>query len=95
MPAQGVGVVLDPHRRRFRGAQRVDAQQVGKGAVVDTEGLGHLEESDQLEPVQALGAGLVAMDLRQSCVHGGVGGDESVDVSKPEHSTDCVHHCVD
>jgi hypothetical protein len=29
----------------------------------DADGLGALEKSDQVEPVQALGAGLVAMDL--------------------------------
>ena len=31
--AQRFGVVLDPHRGRFGGAQRVDAEQVGQGAV--------------------------------------------------------------
>ena len=73
VPAQGVGVVLDPHRGRLGGAQGVDAEQVGQGAVVDGDGLGDLEEPDQLEPVQALGAGLVAVDLRQPRVDGRVG----------------------
>jgi hypothetical protein len=38
--AQGVGVVLDPHRGRLGCAQGVDPEQVGQGAVVDAEGLG-------------------------------------------------------
>ena len=48
-------------------------EQVGQGAVVDGDGLGDLEEPDQLEPVQALGAGLVGMDLGQPGVDGRVG----------------------
>jgi hypothetical protein len=52
--AQGLAVVLDPYGGGLGGSERVDAQQVGKGAVVDGDGLGDLEESDQLEPVQAL-----------------------------------------
>ena len=92
MSAQGLGVVLDPHRRSLGCAQGVDAEQVREGAVVDTERLGHLEEPDQLEPVQALGAGLVTMDLRQPCVDGGVGRDEAVDVREPEEPSDRVHH---
>jgi hypothetical protein len=70
--AQGVGVVLDPYRCRFGGAQGVDAEQVGQGAVVDADGLGDLKEPDQLQPVQSLSAGLVAMDLRQPCIDGRV-----------------------
>ena len=93
--AEGVGVVLDPHGCGFGGAEGVDAEQVGEGAVVDGEGLGDLEEPDQLEPVQALGAGLVAVDLRQSCVDGWVGGDEAVDVGEAEVAADGVHHRVD
>ncbi|MDP9336012.1 MAG: hypothetical protein M3Q30_22255 [Actinomycetota bacterium] len=54
--AQRLGVVLDPDRRGFRGTQGVDAEQVSQGAVVHAEGLGHLKESDQFEPVEALGA---------------------------------------
>jgi hypothetical protein len=42
MPSQGVGVVLDPHRCGFGGAQGVDAEQVRQGAVVDGDGLGDL-----------------------------------------------------
>jgi hypothetical protein len=61
--AQRLGVVLDPHRGGFGGTECVDAKQVSQRAVVDTDGLGDVEESDQLEPVQALGAGLVRMDL--------------------------------
>jgi len=49
-------VVLDPHRRGVGGAQGFDAEQVGQGAVVHGDGLGDLEEPDQLEAVQALGA---------------------------------------
>ena len=51
--AQRLGVILDPDGSRLGGAQRVDAEQVGQGAMVDADGLGDLEESDQLEPVQA------------------------------------------
>jgi hypothetical protein len=40
--------------------------------MVDADGLGDLEASDQLEPVQALGAGLVAVDLGEACVDGWV-----------------------
>jgi hypothetical protein len=57
-------VVLDPYCGCFGGAQGVDPEEVGQGAVVDGQGLGDLKEPDQLEPVQALGAGLVAVDLR-------------------------------
>ena len=56
VPAERLAVVLDPHRCSFGGSQRVDAEQVGQGAVVHRDGLGDLEEPDQLEPVQALGA---------------------------------------
>ena len=59
--------------------------------MVHGQGLGDLEEPDQLEPVQALGAGLVAVDLRQACVDGRVGGDEAVDVGEPEVAADGVH----
>lgn len=62
---------------------------------MDTEGLGDLEEPDQLEPVQTLGPGLVAMNLRQSRVHGGVGGDEAVDVREPEQPSYRMHHRCD
>ena len=88
VPAQGLGVVLDPDGGGFGGAEGVDAEQVRQGAVVDGEGLGDLEEPDQLEPVQSLGAGLVAVDLRQSGVDGWVGGDEAVDVREPEEPAD-------
>ena len=53
MAAHGLGVVLDPYRR-LGSAQGVDAEQVGECAVVDGDGLGDLQEPDQLEPVQAL-----------------------------------------
>ena len=56
---------------------------------------GDLEESDQLEPVQALGAGLVAVDLGQACVDGWVGDDQAVDVGEPEEATHGVHRGVD
>jgi hypothetical protein len=42
--------------------------------VVHADGLRNLEEPDQLEPVQALGAGLVAVDLQQPRVHRRVSG---------------------
>jgi hypothetical protein len=38
-------------------------EQVGQCAVVHGDGLGDLEEADQLQPVQALGAGLVPVDF--------------------------------
>jgi hypothetical protein len=39
-----------------------------------------------------LGAGLVAVDLGQSCVHRRIGRDDPVDVGVPEESADAVHH---
>jgi hypothetical protein len=60
--------------------------------VVDGEGLGDLEEPDQLEPVKYLGAGLVAVHLRQPRVDSRVGADEAVDVSEAEVPADGVHH---
>jgi hypothetical protein len=63
--------------------------------VVDGQGLGDLEEPDQLEPVQSLGAGLVAVDLRQPRVDSRVGADEAVDVGEAEVPADGVHHRVD
>ena len=63
MSAERFLVVLDPDGRGFGGAQGVDAEQVGQGAVVHGEGLGDLEEPDQLEPVQTLGARLIGVDL--------------------------------
>jgi hypothetical protein len=62
--AQRLGVVLDPDRRGLGGAQGVDAEQERERTVVDGEGLGDLEKTDQLKPVQALGARLVEVDLR-------------------------------
>ena len=62
--------------------------------MVDGDGLGDLEEPDQLEPVETLGPGLVAMNLRQPRVNGGVGGDQAVDVGEPEEPPDSVHHPV-
>ena len=44
----------------------VDPEQAAQGSVVDADGLGDLEEPDRLQPIQTLGAGLVAVDLRQS-----------------------------
>jgi hypothetical protein len=81
---QGLGVVLDADCCGLRGSKRVDSQQVGQGTVVDGYGLGDLKEADQLEPVEALGSGLVAVDLGKPRVDGGVGGDQTVDVGKPE-----------
>ena len=63
--------------------------------MVDGQGLGDLQEPDQLEPVQALGAGLVAVDLRQPRVDSRVGADEAVDVGEAEVPAHGVHHRVD
>jgi hypothetical protein len=63
--------------------------------VVHGEGLGDLEESDQLEPVQTLGARLIGVDPRKPGVDGGVGADQAVDVGEPEEAADSVHHRVD
>ncbi|RYU14343.1 hypothetical protein [Nocardioides iriomotensis] len=54
MSAQGLGVVLDADRGRFGGTQRVDAEQIGQGPVVDGDGLGDLEEPDEFEAVESL-----------------------------------------
>ena len=52
MAAQRVGVVLEADRCSLGGAQSVDPEQIGQGAVVNADGLRHLEEPDQLEPVR-------------------------------------------
>jgi len=78
---QRLGVVLDPHGRCFVRAESVDAEQIGESPVVDADGLGDFEEPDQREPVQPLGAGLVGMDLRKSCIHGGIRHGEAVGVA--------------
>ena len=54
MATQGLVIVLDPDGRCFGRTQRVDAQEVGQGAVMDGDRLSDLEEPDQLEPIQAL-----------------------------------------
>jgi hypothetical protein len=95
VPAQRLLVVLDPHRRGLGGTQGVDAEQVGERAVMDGDGLGDLKEPDQLEPVQPLDAGLIGVDPGQPDVHRGVGGDEAVDVGKPEEPADAMHHRAD
>jgi hypothetical protein len=47
-------------------AQRVDSEQIGKDAVVHGDDDGRdLWESDQLEPVESFGAGLVVLHLRE------------------------------
>ena len=84
MASDGLGVVLDPHCGCLGGAQRVDAQQERKCAVVDGKGLGDLREPDQLEAVQTLGAGLIAVHPGQSGVDRRIGGDEAVDVGVAE-----------
>jgi hypothetical protein len=56
VPAQRVGVVLDPYRGGLGGAQGIDAEQEREAAVVHGDRLGNLEEPDQLEPVKSLGA---------------------------------------
>ena len=60
--------------------------------MVDADGLGDLKEPDELEPVKAVGAGLVMMDLWQPRIHRGVGADEAVDVGEAEVSAHGVHH---
>jgi hypothetical protein len=55
MALQGLLAVLDPDSCGFGGSYGVDAEQVGAGAVVDGDGLGDLEEPDELERVEALG----------------------------------------
>ena len=95
MAAQGLVIVLDPDGCGFGGSQGVDAQKVGQGAVVDGDGLGDLEEPDQLESVQALGARLVRVDLGQACVDGGIAGDQAVDVGEPEESPHRLHRGLD
>jgi hypothetical protein len=54
--AQRFLVVLDPDRGGLGGTQGVDAEQVRQRAAVHADGLGHLEISDQFEPVQTLSA---------------------------------------
>ena len=88
--AQGLGVVLDPHGCCLGGPQGVDAEEVGQSAVVDADRLGDLEEPDQLETIQALGAGLVSVDLGEPGVDGGVGDDQTVDVRRKNPRTACI-----
>jgi len=59
--------------------------------VVHGEGLGDLEEPDQLEPVQALGAGLIAMNPGQPGLEGLIGADKAVNVRESEVAADGVH----
>ena len=49
----------------------------------------------QLEPVQALSAGLVGVDLWGPGVYGRIGRDQPVDVGEPEEPANAVHHRVD
>jgi hypothetical protein len=90
--AHRVGVVLDPDGRCLGGTEGVDPEQVGKCAVVDGQGLGDLQEPDQLEPVQPLGAGLVASHLRQPGVDGRGRRDEAVDVGDLEVAAVAAQH---
>lgn len=53
-------------------------------AVMDGDGLGDLQESDQFQPVESLGARLVPVKVRQACIHRRVRRDEAVDVHDPE-----------
>ena len=94
MAAHGLRVVLDTDRGRLGGPQCVDAQQVGQGAVVDGDGLGDLQEADQLQPVKAVSSALVRVHLRQPRVDGRVGRDQAIDVGEPEEPADPVHHRV-
>ena len=56
MTAERLAVVLDPDRCRLGCPKGVDAEQERECAVVHADGLRDLEEPNQLEPVQALGA---------------------------------------
>jgi hypothetical protein len=60
-------------RAALRLRWRVELGGVGQSAVVDGDGLGDLEEANWLEPVEALGRGLVAVRLGQPRADGGVG----------------------
>ena len=60
--------------------------------MVDAEGLGDLMEPDKLEPVKAVGAGLVVMDLGQPRIYRRVGADEAVDVGEAVVPAHGVHH---
>jgi hypothetical protein len=62
--------------------------------MVDRDGLCDLQEPDQLQAVQALGPGLVAVDLGEPGVHGGVSRDGAVDVCEPEVAANGMHHRV-
>lgn len=59
---------------------------------MDRDGLGDLQKANQLKRVQPLGAGLVAMHLREPRTHGRVGRNQTVDVREPEVSANAVHH---
>ena len=54
-------IAADPHGGCLAGTQGVDTEDEGQGAFVHGQGLGDLEEPDQFEAVQALGAGLVGV----------------------------------
>ncbi len=69
----GLLVVLALDASGFGGAQCVDAEQVGQGAVAHGQGLGDLEEPDQLEAVQSLGARDSSEWIFGGRVHGGFG----------------------
>lgn len=59
--------------------------------MVHRERLGDLQEAVELEAIQALGAGLVAVHLRKACVNGWVGHDHPVDVGVAEIPAHRVH----
>nr|WP_240044513.1 hypothetical protein [Nocardioides albidus] len=63
MAAQRLGVVLDPDRRRLRGSQSVDTEEIRESAVMNGDRLSDLKESDELEPVEPLGTRFIAMRL--------------------------------
>jgi hypothetical protein len=54
--------------------------------MVHAESLGDFQEPDQLEPVETLGAGLVAVYLGQPGVDGGIAGNQGVDLGEPEQA---------
>lgn len=58
---------------------------------MDRDGPGNLEEADQFEAVESLGAGLVVLDLGKACVDSGASRNQPVDVCEPEVPADPVH----
>jgi hypothetical protein len=91
VPPTGFAVVLDPDRLgRLGGARCVDAEQVGQRAVVHTDRLSHREEPDPLQPIYALGSGLIGVHLPKPDVHRRVGRNPPVDMREPKPRIPCI-----